>query len=143
MRLVGGLHWVEDPNTWSFLGSTTTTPTTRQDIIVGVSFVFVCGLSSVYGRAYCLRTLFSLSTPFHHLFHHPFASPSAVVRRLRDIIATTDFFYPPYKRRDNPIGCSTIPLHRVLKNSLAPYERLFRRMSLEKVEEMCSLWLVL
>jgi ribosomal protein L37E len=47
------------------------------------------------------------------------------------------------KRIDNSIGCSTIPLHRVLKNSLAPYERLFRRMSLEKVEEMCILWLVL
>jgi hypothetical protein len=77
MRLVEGRHWVEDPNTSYFLGSTTTTPNSLtsfgvsllSDIAAGVSFCF------------CLETPFSLSADSTPFFIN-LSSPFAVVERL-------------------------------------------------------------
>jgi hypothetical protein len=91
MELVGGLHWVEDPETSSLLDQSTTTPNSLtsfgvsllSDIAAGVSFCF------------CLETPFSLSADSTPSVFINLSSPFAVVGRLRNI-ATTDFFYPPH-----------------------------------------------
>jgi hypothetical protein len=84
MRLVGGLHWVEDPDTASFLGSTTTIPTTRQDIIVGVSFFL-----------FLFRNLFLSVCGLNPLFFINLSSPFAVVERLPEHHSNDRLFLPP------------------------------------------------
>jgi hypothetical protein len=117
MRLVGGLHWVEDPDTSSFLGSTTTTPT--SDIIVWcvLLFLFRNPFSlSADSTPFVINLSSTLSSTFHQLFHQPFINSfinlsstlSSTFHQLfhhlllllndsRNIIATTDFFYPPQR----------------------------------------------
>jgi hypothetical protein len=88
MKLVEGLYWVEGPKNLVSSRSTTTTPNSLtlfgvsllSDIAAGVSFCF------------CLETPFLSVCGLNPLSHQPFA----VVERLRDIIATTDFFHPPH-----------------------------------------------
>jgi hypothetical protein len=101
MELVGGLHWVEDPETSSLLDQTTTTPNPLTSFGVSLLSDIAAGVSSLFlfrnPLSLCLRT----QSPFVFI---NLSSPFAVVGRLRNIIATTDFFYPPHDLLEAPDG---------------------------------------